>query len=355
VQNEMRPHYMEAQEDPLVDAVQLLARVMAPRGVREPPNGPRLDPAFPARAFEGITGLPVSAQIYGLHKDRVDLRVYVTDAAGQVIYDSDGGRDLGEDYSQWRDVHRTLRGDYGARSTEGDPLFGTGSTMYIAAPIRVGGEIIGAVSLGKPTRNVERFMEGAYRDLVYAAFLVALTALLIAFVLYRWLSRPLQRLHDYARDLQAGKRTPAPRLGRNEVERVAAAMAEMRSALDGKSYVAEYVQSLTHELKSPTAAIRGAAGLLEEEMPREAMERFLGNIRSESRRLQEIIDRLLELAAVESRPALEDPQTLDLAGLLDEAAEGLHPLLRACGTCGSRSCASAACRCAGTAFCWLRR
>ncbi len=41
----------------------------------------------------------------------------------------------------------------------------------------------------------------------------------------------------------------------------------MRRKLEGKAYVEQYVQSLTHEMKSPLAAIRGAAELLQEPLP----------------------------------------------------------------------------------------
>ena len=34
----------------------------------------------------------------------------------------------------------------------------------------------------------------------------------------------------------------------------------MRTQLEGKAYVERYVQTLTHELKSPLAAIRGRRG-----------------------------------------------------------------------------------------------
>ena len=46
-----------------------------------------------------------------------------------------------------------------------------------------------------------------------------------------------------------------------------------RVVAKGKGYIADYVQALTHELKSPTAAIRGASELLEEEMPAEQQRR----------------------------------------------------------------------------------
>src|SRR5437667_405895 len=79
-----------------------------------------------------------------------------------------------------------------------------------------------------------------------------------------------------------------------------------RDALEGKNYVEQYVQTLTHEIKSPLSAIRGAAELLEEEMPREQRSRFVANIRQEADRLHKIAERLLDLSAVEARKALEN-------------------------------------------------
>src|SRR5690242_18825701 len=61
------------------------------------------------------------SRIYGLTKTQIDQRVYVTDARGTVLFDSDQGKEEGKDYSQWRDVYLTLRGHYGARSTRLDP------------------------------------------------------------------------------------------------------------------------------------------------------------------------------------------------------------------------------------------
>ena len=49
----------------------------------------------------------------------------------------------------------------------------------------------------------------------------------------------------------------------------------MRDALAGRNYVADYVQTLTHEVKSPLSAIRGAAELLQEPMEEEQRQRFL--------------------------------------------------------------------------------
>jgi len=77
---------------------------------------------------------------------------------------------------------------------------------------------------------------------------------------------------------------------------------------------------LTHELKSPLAAIRGAGELLEEpDMPADQREKFLQNIRRETDRSQRIIERLLQLSKLESLDQLETTQVVAPRQLVDEA------------------------------------
>jgi len=64
------------------------------------------------------------------------------------------------------------------------------------------------------------------------------------------------------------------------------------------------------------AAIRGAAEILRD-APADRRERFVENIEAEANRLQQIIDRLLGLSAIESRKALERPQPVSLADLAE--------------------------------------
>jgi two-component system sensor histidine kinase CreC len=103
-----------------------------------------------------------------------------------------------------------------------------------------------------------------------------------------------------------------------ELEQLATAVEQMRTQLEGKAYVERYVHTLTHELKSPLAAIRGAAELLQGEMPADQRLRFVGNIDSESARMQQLIERLLNLAQVEQRQGLEERVAVPLAALVDE-------------------------------------
>jgi two-component system sensor histidine kinase CreC len=100
----------------------------------------------------------------------------------------------------------------------------------------------------------------------------------------------------------------------------------MRDALAGRSYVDEYVQTLAHELKSPLAAIRGAAELLGEPMPEDARARFAGNINEQVRRAQSLIDRMLELSSLERRGALDRVERIAVGPLLAQVRDEQAPV-----------------------------
>lgn len=140
-----------------------------------------------------------------------------------------------------------------------------------------------------------------------------------------WLTGPIRALTQYARAIRDGKRVPLPEMGRSDLAVMGSAMEEMQSALENKEYVEHYVQTLTHELKSPVSAIQGAAELLEEDMPEDRRRQFVSNLQLEADRLTRIIDRMLLLSSLESRKALRDVEPVDLGSLAREVAASLEP------------------------------
>ena len=110
--DDIESRYRESTEEPLVDSARVLAAIASTSVV----DGKINTPLF-RKSFEQVLAQTFSAQIFGLNKKQVDLHVYMTDAKGIVIFDSNAGQDEGKDFSQWRDVHRTLQGKYGARTS----------------------------------------------------------------------------------------------------------------------------------------------------------------------------------------------------------------------------------------------
>src|SRR5690606_27974490 len=109
------------------------------------------------------------------------------------------------------------------------------------------------------------------------------------------------------------------------------AMESMRVQLEGKQYVERYVQELTHEMKSPLAAIRASAELLEGPLEPADRERFVGTVREQGERLTRMVERMLALAAVEHRQALETVAPVPVSTLLEAASAGMQPVLEARG------------------------
>jgi two-component system sensor histidine kinase CreC len=312
VMDEVRPGVRQTTEETLVDTANLLAELL-----RDDLRSGRLDQAHWQERFQAYGQRQPAAQIWGMTKSEVSHRIYVTDAQGKVLVDS-SGEAVGQDYSRWNDVYLTLRGQYGARSTREVADDPETSVMYVAAPIKEQGKIIGVISVSKPSRTLQPYIERSQMRLAWFGAGLIFLGLLAGGLLSWWLSASLRRLTDYAQAVSAGERSPLPALQGGELKQLAEALEHMRSELEGKAYVERYVHTLTHELKSPLAAIRGAAELLEGDMATEQRQRFVGNIQTESARLQQLIERLLNLALVEQRQGLDERVPLPLRALVDE-------------------------------------
>ncbi len=325
VMEEIRPGVRQSTEETLVDTANLLAEILRDEvkaGSLAQSRLPELLKAYGQRQPQ--------AQIWGVDKTAVNHRIYVTDAQGRVLLDSSGAA-VGEDYSRWNDVYLTLQGQYGARSTREDANDPDSSVMYVAAPIRDGERIIGVVSVAKPNKSLQPYIERSQRRLAWLGGGLIVLGLLVGGLLSWWLSASLRQLTSYARHVSDGQRAELPKLSGGELKQLADAVQKMRTELEGKAYVERYVHTLTHELKSPLAAIRGAAELLEGDMPAEQRQRFVANISGESARLQQLIERLLNLAQVEQRQGLEERVAVELRTLVETVLSSQAARIEAAG------------------------
>lgn len=319
---EVKPGVREAMEDTLVDTSQVLA-VLAADDMK---RGHIADGAF-AHQLRALRDNRVDATVWGLHKNMIDYRIYVTDAHGIVRFDSSGAA-LGADYSRWNDVYLTLQGKYGARSTRSDPNDDSSTVMHVAAPIRDGDRIIGVLTVAKPNQTMAPFIERSQRKIMLYGLLLMGGASVIGVACTLWLVVGMRRLQRYARAAAAGERAQMPLRGASELAELGRAMESMREQLESKQYVEHYIHTLTHEMKSPLAAISGAAELLHEDMPADDRHRFVDNIHKQAARLDQMIRKLLALAEVEQRQRLETSEPVALIPLLEQLLQQAEPQAR---------------------------
>jgi two-component system, OmpR family, sensor histidine kinase CreC len=286
---------------------------------------------------------PIAAGIWGFSKQSLDYRIYITDDRGIVLFDSEN-RAVGADYSQWRDVALTLRGEYGARSTADTPGDATSTAMHVAAPIMVDGRIAGVLTVVKPNKTVQRFIDRSEKKVLTSGLLLLALSAAVGVGVTLWVVWNVRRLRDYALSVQGPSvnfsatdhegggvahtatstaiTTPLamPRVS-GELGELARAMARMQARLEGRDYIEAYVRALTHELKSPVAAIRGAGELLQDNLPDADRAQFAHQVVEQSERLQRIIDRLLELSKLEQRPHAQTSSLLAQQTTLHDCAQ----------------------------------
>jgi two-component system sensor histidine kinase CreC len=310
--DEVKPGVRQAMEDSLVDTASILAALAS----AEVKHGNIQQGQF-ASSLQQYQHHAQQASIWGVKKQSADYRVYIANRQGIVIFDS-ANVAVGQDYSRWNDVYLTLRGRYGVRSSPevaGDTHKDT--IMYVAAPIKDGDTIIGSLTVAKPNRTLLPFIERAQHKIIrWGALLLTLSILIGALFTWRF-TRKIQKLREYALLVSKGEKATPPTSSNDELAELALAMQTMRNELDGKQYVQDSVQHLTHELKSPLTAIQGAAELISPSMSPETQQQFLKQIKAQASRLETIIQNMLGLAALEHQQQLSHLTKVNLSDLIN--------------------------------------
>ena len=319
---EVKPSVREVMEDLMVDTAHLLAEVAADEmAAGTPAPEGRL-----AAQLHRYVRRDVDVMIWGLRKQSLDLRIYVTDATGRVVLDSGQPSAVGQDYSQWNDVARTLRGGYGARAS----LYRTGddrsTVLVVAAPVVRDGRTLGVVSVAKPVASVQRFIDRAEKRVFWAGAALLAASLIVGVAVTLWLVASVRRLRRYAQQAQAGQAIAPPAMP-GELGDLANAMDDMRRRLEGREQLEHDVRALTHELKSPLAALRASGELLQDELPADDRQRFAAQVLDQTARLQTLVERVLALSQLEAQVGLGERQRVALADWAEAQLERQAPRL----------------------------
>ncbi|MGO8420437.1 sensor histidine kinase [Rhizobium ruizarguesonis] len=168
-------------------------------------------------------------------------------------------------------------------------------------------------------------------EIVALAFAFLLT-LGVAYVLTRTITGPIDaliaRTDEIARGGKAAIR-PLESYGTREIAVLSQSFLDLAGKLvDRTEYISSFAAHVSHELKSPLTAIRGAAELLRDddvERPMTKAERlhFLDNIVADAVRLDALLQRLRDLAQAESSVA-EGSSVADTISSLRERFPALN-------------------------------
>lgn len=206
--------------------------------------------------------------------------------------------------------------------------------VFVATPVLEGDRVIGAVLLSRTPRALSETLYGKRWHLVGLAVVVLGSVAVLVALGAAAIARPLRAVTRRAiRIAEGGGETlaapPPPSLipPVREVEELSAALARMAVTLERRAdYIRDFAAHVSHEFKTPLAAISGTVELLRDhldEMPAPDRERFLSNLDADARRLSHLVRRLLDLARADvmaAGPGVMGAEALDPAPLLRRLA-----------------------------------
>ncbi len=117
----------------------------------------------------------------------------------------------------------------------------------------------------------------------------------------------------------------------NELKEITAQLQEANISLMEKDQQKdEFLDTVTHELRTPITAIRAASEILhdDDEIPEELKKQFLQNIISESDRLNRLIDKILDLEKFETGKQTIHPTKNNLIETIEKSIEPLLQLIK---------------------------
>ncbi|WP_338664358.1 HAMP domain-containing sensor histidine kinase [Pararoseomonas sp. SCSIO 73927] len=206
-----------------------------------------------------------------------------------------------------------------------------GLRVHLAMPVLDGERVDAVVLLSRTPSTVTQTVSGKVPEIAAVALLLLLLVAALAALASRLITRPLDAVVRAARQVAAGgsARLPAvPGTAVREAAELSDAIARMTATLEGRAtYVRGLAAHVSHEFKTPLAAMRGAAELLAEHgeaMSAAERARFAATIEEGVARLDRLVSGLLALARADMAAAGGRADLRPLA----EAAAARHPGLR---------------------------
>lgn len=254
----------------------------------------------------------------GRHPNRVAARlaaivradVTIFDSTGCVVGRSDAPDDEAEpaptDCRAPPEVEEAKRSGVGRASR----VVNSERFDFVAVPAEQALVLRVAVS----TREIDAPISAMRARLILAGLLAAALALILALLAAQVAARPLRSMARQARRIARGDYTdgePPVALARDEFGELAESLASLARQLQqdmdriGRLEVTrrDFVANVTHELRTPIAAIQGCAETLLADLDPQQARRFIDLMHKHAQRLSGLVDGLLRLSEIEARAA----------------------------------------------------
>lgn len=303
-------------------------------------------------AIDSLQKLSVEAQIYTINyveREQKDAKSalqngaplvasYLSKRMGVRVQVINGQHEIAADTNRLElphlneDIAYALSGDkaYVLEKAAAAPL------LLFSSPVYVDGQVIGVVRFIQLLEG-----EGAIIKRMNWSFLLACAFLFVAVALFvnRYatsLSRPIEKLRDMAQQLADGRYQSKIELrDYKEIMQLAQSFNIMADAIelhiqrlnDEKVKQKDFLDRVTHELKTPLTAIMGYANLIPRLQRRSDVTDSLRHISVESERLLALVEELLSSSKYGNSQFTVSPTICEIQNIVREAVRIVQPRL----------------------------
>ena len=200
--------------------------------------------------------------------------------------------------------------------------------LHHTRPVTVDGSVKAVILVSRSPRALFRGMYEDRGKIAFGVITIFLLLIVISAVLSRAIVRPVENLSKATRALASGRKAHLvrPSLQVIEIRDLMGDFEVMAESIDKRSrYLRDFASSVSHEFKTPLAAISGAIELLQdhaEDMAHADRARFLANMAADAERLSCLVHRLMELAQADLHLDGADEHA-DLVAIIAAVADAL--------------------------------
>ncbi|MDR0622745.1 MAG: HAMP domain-containing histidine kinase [Deltaproteobacteria bacterium] len=269
--------------------------------------------------------------------------IAILDFHGLIVGD---GRGQGLSMDRNPEVAKALEGNYASilrvrrvsgSSSLDSPSRDTPYRVFVAFPVFNGQRLVGVIYLSRTPRQLSKALYRERHTLAWAGASVLALMVVISLSASLLIIGPVKKLAREARIAaeEGGRSVRRKAKGDlfvvREVAELRADVSDMAERLSRRSdYLKAFAAGVSHEFKTPLAAIKGAMEIIGEhgrDMDPATFGKFADNVRLDLERLERLVARLLALARAEALSPKGD-ETTEAAGLLAGLSErlgALHP------------------------------
>lgn len=252
----------------------------------------------------------------------LDVRVVVYDPSGQLLADSRSATEQAPPEQALQPQGQVPRRAAEFRDGEGQ------NWLYTTRSLP-GGYLLLVAEPRNPTPLISLLSDEFFTPLFRAGMLALFLSLLLAYLMTRWITAPLQRISQAAAALGGGELQAVIPEGPAELQSLARTFNKMGHEVQStQQSQRDFVANISHELRTPLTSIQGfAQAILDGTVSGgDKLRQAAQVIFDEAGRMHRLVAELIELARLDADGVKLEMTTIEIGALLKAVAEKLAPL-----------------------------